>query len=191
MNVFRKPKEKSLSSSKELKDVQMNVFTHAGGLIGRFLGRDLKLRVDGFEVTYGIDAVTGRKTVKDVLVDAESLAPVADVNEKHFERLYLTLSEAERVSRRTKNAVLDVTRFPSIRYRVEREDEDSFHGQLHLRGEEHPVRCDKRLEGPELVITCPVDYTQHGAPQYSHLLGLFSVRPTVEVVTRVPVKLLL
>lgn len=189
LNVFRRPKEKTLSSSKELKDVQMHVYTRAGGLLGRFLGRDLKIRVDGFEVTY--DNNSGRKIVKDVLVDADSLAPVAEVNDKRFERLYLTLSEAERVSRRTKSAILDVARFPVIRYTVDREDESSIDGRLHFRGEEHPLRCDKRVEGPELVVTCPIDYTKHGAHPYRHMLGLFSVKGTVDVVTRIPVKILL
>jgi hypothetical protein len=191
LNVFRKPKEKSLSSSKELKDVQMNVYTRAGGLIGRFLGRDLKIRIDGFEVMYDVDRVTGRKSVRDVVVDADSLSPVADVNENRFERLYLTLTEAERVARRTKNAILDVTRYPTVEYRVDREEEHYFEGQLRMRGIEQPLRCEKKLEGPELIVTCPVDYTKHGALPYKHLLGLLSVKPTVDVVTRIPVKMLL
>lgn len=191
LNVFRKPKEKSLSSSKELKDVQMHVYTRASGLIGRFLGRDLKIRIDGFEVTYVEDAATGRKAVRDVVVDSDSLSPMADVNENRFERLYLTLTEAERVARRTKNAILDVSRYPHVEYRVDHEDEHYFQGQLRMRGIEQPLRCEKKLEGPELVVTCPIDYTQHGALPYKHLLGLFSVKPTVEVVTRIPVKLLL
>lgn len=196
-----KNRDRTLSSSQELGSVQMHVYTKASGPIGRAIGRDLKLRVDQFEYTFEprttplpaeeVGTTSSSKVLKSVTVMADSLVPVADVDDRKFERLLLTLQESEKVSRRTRLAVLDSARFPKITYHVDREDASSLEGRLELRGEQHPVRCTKTVDGPELVVSCLVDYTKHGAPQYGHLVGLFSVNPTVEVVSRVPMTLLL
>lgn len=186
MNFFGK-KERCLSSSKELRDVQMHIYTKPSGIIGRLIGRALKIRVDRFE--YGVESgPDGEKVLRRVTVDTDSLVPVADVDERKFERLLLSLSEVERVGRRMKTVCLDTFHYPQVVFRVEKDSPDSVSGELELRSVKHPLVCTKVVEGPELVVTCPIKYTDWDVPGYTHMFGLLGVRNQVEVVTRVPMK---
>ncbi|RNF27592.1 uncharacterized protein Tco025E_00153 [Trypanosoma conorhini] len=178
--------ERRVTSSKELRDVDMYVYTLPAGLLGRYIGRALRFRVERF--AYDVDPA-GR-SLRRVVVEADSLLPQCEVDRRKFERLLLNFSEVERLSRRVRSYTLDAPRFPRILYEVERETQEHLEGSLQLCGETRPVRCSKALEGPELVVRCPIDTREFNVPRYSILFGLFSVSPHVEVETRVPLKVL-
>ncbi|RNF10286.1 hypothetical protein TraAM80_01629 [Trypanosoma rangeli] len=162
----------------------MYVYTLPAGLLGRYIGRALRFRVERF--AYYLD-LTGR-SLRRVEVEADSLQPQCEVDHRKFERLLLNFLEVERLSKRTCSYTLDAPRFPRIIYNLEQETTDHLEGSLQLRGETHPVRCSKMLEGPELVVRCPIDTREFNVPRYSILFGLFSVSQHVEVETRVPLK---
>lgn len=183
-------KPRTLHSTRELRDVQMHVYTQPAGLIGNLLGRALKIRVDRFSYEYSV-APSGVKQLQRVSADVDSLVPVADVDERKFERLLLSLSEVERVGRRTRSNVLNAPRFPEVHFDVESETDAEIKGTLRLHGESGPVTCKKQVEGSELVVSCKFNYTAFGVPVYKHLFGLLAVAPEVEVVSRVPAKVLL
>ncbi|KAF5221521.1 hypothetical protein ECC02_005408 [Trypanosoma cruzi] len=176
--------ERRVTSSKELRDVEMYVYTLPAGLLGRYIGRALRFRVERF--AYDIDAAS--RSLKRVEVEADSLLPQCEVDRCKFERLLLNFSEVERLSRRVRSYVLDAPRYPRIFYDVEQETKDHIDGSLQLHGETHPVRCSKTMEGPELVVRCPIDSWAFNVPRYSILFGLFSVSQHVEVETRLPLK---
>ncbi|ORC89143.1 uncharacterized protein TM35_000131470 [Trypanosoma theileri] len=178
--------EKRVTNSKELRDVDMYVYTLPAGLLGTFIGRALRFRVGSFAYTVS----TKDRALKSVEVDADSLQPQCEVDRRKFERVGLTASEMERVARRTSSYVLNAASFPRIVYTVEQQSEEDIAGKLQLRGETHPVQCSKVVEGPELIVRCPIDTRLFHVPLYSQLFGLLSVSPHVEVETRVPLKVL-
>ncbi|KEG14458.1 hypothetical protein DQ04_00461120 [Trypanosoma grayi] len=178
--------ERRVTNSKELRDVDMYVYAQPAGLLGRYIGRALRLRVERF--AYVVDA--NHRMLRRVEVDADSLLPQCEVDSGKFERLGLNFSEVERVAIRTRRHVLDAPRYPRIVYSVEQETPEEVVGSLQLHGETHTVRCSKTLEGPELIVRCPINAREFNVPTYTHMFGLFSVSPHVEVETRVPLKVL-
>ncbi|CAJ1026271.1 hypothetical protein Q4I30_004141 [Leishmania utingensis] len=179
--------EKRLLSSSELKDVDMYVYVEPAGLLGRFLGRPLRLKVQKFSFL-----VNRREhELHRVVVEADSLLPQCEVYmPSRFERVPLSFHETERVMRRTRSYVLDTHRYPLITYDVEANTSDAVKGTLSLHGESHAVECSKAVEGAELVVRCPVRLSQFHVPPFKMWLGLFTQADTVEVETRIPAKVL-
>ncbi|KAG5478746.1 hypothetical protein LSCM1_06150 [Leishmania martiniquensis] len=179
--------EKRMSSHNELKDVDMYVYVQPAGLLGRVLGRPLRLRVQQFSFL-----VSRREhTLERIEVGADSLLPQCEVHmPSRLERVPLTFSEVERVMRRTRGSVLDAPRYPLITYDVVANTSDAVRGTLKLHGESHAVECSKAVEGAELVVRCPVRLSQFHVPPYKLWLGLFTQADMVEVETRVPAKVL-
>ncbi|KAH9593448.1 hypothetical protein LSM04_005461 [Trypanosoma melophagium] len=178
--------EKRVTNKKELRDIDMYVYTLPAGLLGTYIGRALRFRVGSFAYTVS----TKDRALKCVEVDADSLQPQCEVDSRKFERVGLTISEMERVSRRTSSYVLNAPSFPRIIYTVQQQTAEEITGSLQLRGETHQVQCSKIVEGPELIVRCPIDTRLFNVPLYSQLFGLLSVSPHVEVETRVPLKVL-
>ncbi|KAK7196038.1 YceI-like domain containing protein [Novymonas esmeraldas] len=179
--------EKRMSSSNELRDVDMYVYVGPAGLLGRFLGRPLRLKVQEF--AFVLDR-RGRE-LQRVEVDAGSLVPQCEVYmPSRLERLPLSLSEMERVMTRTRGAVLNVPRYPHISYTVEVNAPEAVRGALSLRGETHTVECSKTIEEAEVVVRCPVRMSEFHVPPFKLWLGLFTQADTVEVETRIPAKAL-
>lgn len=179
--------EKRMSSSNELRDVDMYVYVQPAGLLGRYLGRPLRFNVQRFSFLVN----RRERQVQQVEVDADSLMPQCEVYlPSRFERVPLNFSEVERLIRRTRNYVLNVPRYPLITYDVASSTEAAVKGTLHLHGESHTVECTKAVEGAELVVRCPVRMSEFNVPPYKLWLGLFSQADTVVVETRVPAKVL-
>lgn len=179
--------EKRMSSSSELRDVDMYVYVQPAGLLGRYLGRPLRFRVERFSFLVN----RRERQVQQVEVDADSLIPQCEVYmPSRFERLPLNYGEVERLMRRTRGVVLNVPRYPLITFDVAANSEASVRGTLHLHGESHPIECTKAVEGAELVVRCPVKMSQFNMTPYKLWMGLFSEADTVEVETRVPAKAL-
>ncbi|KPA83846.1 putative mitochondrial hypothetical protein [Leptomonas pyrrhocoris] len=179
--------EKRMSSSNELRDVDMYVYVLPAGLLGRYLGRPLRFRVDRFSFLVN----RRERQLQQVVVEADSLMPQCEVHmPSRFERLPLTFSEVERLIRRTRSYVLNVSRYPLITFDVAANTEDSVQGALHLHGESHPIQCTKAVEGAELVVRCPVKMSEFHVPPFKLWMGLFSEADTVEVETRMPAKVL-
>ncbi|KAL7708968.1 hypothetical protein N2W54_004207 [Lotmaria passim] len=179
--------EKRMSSSSELRDVDMYVYVQPAGLLGRYLGRPLRFKVQRFSFLVN----RRERMLQQVEVDADSLVPQCEVYmPSRFERLPLNYSEVERLIRRTRNYVLNVPRYPLITYDVSENTEASVRGTLNLHGESHAVECIKVVEGAELVVRCPVKMSEFHVPPFKLWMGLFTQADTVEVETRVPAKVL-
>ncbi|GET88804.1 hypothetical protein, conserved [Leishmania tarentolae] len=178
---------KRMSSSSELKDVDMYVYVEPAGLLGRFLGRPLRLKVQQFSFLVN----RRERALQSVEVNADSLFPQCEVYmPSRFERVPLNFSEVERVMQRTRNYVLNAPRYPLITYEVEADTSDAVKGTLSLHGVSHTVECNKAVEGAELVVRCPVRLSQFHVPPFKMWLGLFTQADTVEVETRIPAKVL-
>lgn len=176
-----------MTSSDELKDIDMNVYVQPGGILGGLLGRPLRFRVEEFAY------IVSRRdhTLRRVEVEANSLSPKSEVYmPSRFERVPLRFSEVERILRRTRSHVLNVSRYPSIDFDVQRETPTAVEGVLHLHGESHMIQCKKTVEGAELVVRCPVSLSHFGILPYKLWLGLFSQGDEVEIETRIPSKAL-
>jgi hypothetical protein len=169
-------------SSKELKQCQLNVYTQPAGLIGSLIGRALKFEASSFRFF-----IRDRKTPQllSVEVDASSLEPTTEVNERKMDRVALLDHEVYKLHHRVRD-LLSMREFPLIRFVVTKEDSESLEGDLTLRDQTRPIRCLKKVEGVELVTTCMVKYTDFGVPVYQHLFGAFRVHDVVEVESRVP-----
>lgn len=179
--------DRRLSSERELAAVNMYVYTQPAGLLGRLVGRALRLRVERFLVDLDKD-----RALPVVEVDAESLQPQCEVYPtSKFERVPLSYNEVERVQRRTRGYTLDVPRYPTITFETTASTESSVEGALCLHGQTHPIRCTKAVEGAEVVVRCPISLAAFNVPRYSLWLGLLSVADTVEVETRIPSKIIL
>ncbi|KAG5501315.1 hypothetical protein JIQ42_06316 [Leishmania sp. Namibia] len=179
--------EKRMSSNSELKDVDMYVYVQPAGLLGRLLGRPLRLKVQQFSFLVN----RRERELQRVEVDADSLLPQCEVHmPSRQERVPLSFSEVERVMRRTRGFVLNAPRYPLIVYDVETNTSDAVKGTLNLHGESHAVECSKAVEGAQLVVRCPVRLSQFHVPPYKMWLGLFTQADTVEVEARVPAKVL-
>ncbi|KAG5504461.1 hypothetical protein JKF63_04913 [Porcisia hertigi] len=179
--------ERSMSSSSELKDVDMYVYVEPAGFFGRFIGRPLRLKVQRFSFLVN----QRERALQRVEVDADSLLPQCEVYmPSRFERVPLSFGEMERVMRRTRSYVLDAPRYPLITYDVESNTSDAVKGTLRLRGESRAVECSKQVEGAELVVRCPVRMSEFHVPPYKLWLGLFTQADTVEVETHIPAKAL-
>lgn len=179
--------DKRMSSSSELRDVDMYVYVQPAGLLGRYLGRPLRFRVERFSFLVN----RRERQVQQVEVDADSLMPQCEVYmPSRFERVPLNYSEVERLIRRTRGYVLNVPRYPLITFDVTANTEANVAGTLNLHGESHTVECTKAVEGAELVVRCPVKMSQFNVPPFKLWMGLFSEADTVEVETRVPAKVL-
>ncbi|KAG5478550.1 hypothetical protein LSCM4_04783 [Leishmania orientalis] len=179
--------EQRMSSNSELKDVDMYVYVQPAGLLGRLLGRPLRLKVQQFSFLVN----RRERELQRVEVDADSLLPQCEVHmPSRLERVPLSFSEVERVMRRTRSFVLNAPRYPLIVYDVETNTSDTVKGTLNLHGESHTVECSKAVEGAQLVVRCPVRLSQFHVPPYKMWLGLFTQADTVEVETRVPAKVL-
>lgn len=180
--------ERVLQSKTDLRDVDMFVYTHPTGILGRLIGRALRLRVQSFSWT-----IRRRdRSLRQVCVQTESLVPqceVLDDNRKQ-ERIALTSSESGRVLRRVRNAVLHTARYPEASFDVTQDSVDRVEGTLHLHGESHAIVCTKHVEAGELLVRCPVRMSQFHITPYRLWLGLFSVADTVEVETRIPAHVL-
>lgn len=206
---------KKLRSDRELAQVRMHVITQPAGLLGRFFGRCLRLRVDQFSYTVG----PGNR-LQQVDVEADSLVPDCEVRRvpvpesqrmqiittdssvhsskadleaaaamaasRFEERVPLTISESSKLVRRARGYVLDVPRYPYVQFDVEAEDPAGITGTLHLHGESHQIKCHKAVEGTELAVRCPVSLKQFGIVPFTLWVGLFGVADTVLVETRVP-----
>ncbi|EPY32859.1 hypothetical protein AGDE_08475 [Angomonas deanei] len=161
-----------LHSSRELKQVDMYVYTNPGGLLGRLMGRALRFSVKDFSFY-----MRQKGELQRVVVAADSLVPQCEVfQDTRQERTRLGYQEAERLTRRTTRFTLDAARYPTIEFQVDKEKHDSkpphrkrrvvrvgmpwrscrpWSGTLSLRGESHPIQCSRVVDGAEMIIDCP------------------------------------
>ncbi|CAD2220776.1 hypothetical protein AGDE_07837 [Angomonas deanei] len=193
-----------LHSSRELKQVDMYVYTNPGGLLGRLMGRALRFSVKDFSFY-----MRQKGELQRVVVAADSLVPQCEVfQDTRQERTRLGYQEAERLTRRTTKFTLEAARYPTIEFQVDKEktrqqtappkkkssasgnaveELPPVVGTLSLRGESHPIRCSRVVDGAEMIIDCPLSLSRFNIPKYKLWLGLFTVGDEVTVQTRVPV----
>lgn len=203
--------DRTVSSRRELKDVDMFIYTDPAGLLGRILGRCLRFRVSDFSFVVDRRQPT---VLRRVEVDADSIRGECEVyapsrNRRHarfsstgssgadgaadstrFERLPLTYSEIERLRRRVRGSVLNVPRYPLIEFEVASETPSAIEGVLSLHGESKNIKCSRQVEGGQLVVQCPISLKDFHIIPYSLWFGLFSVADKVIVETRVPASVL-
>ena len=175
------------SSAVELSSAEMFVFVKAAGLIGRFLGRDTKMRVDKFFVDYYKPQGAGTPAeLLAVRCASNSLLALSEVDANRFDRSPLTFEECVKMDRRTRSFVLDAERHPEILYTVESETNTEINGMLNIRGHAAPLKCTKNRNEAELVVECGIKLSEMMVPNYGILGGLLRVDDNVTVQMRVP-----
>ena len=176
-----------VSSAVELSPVEMYVFVKAAGLIGRLVGRDIKMKVDKFFFDYCRPQGSGGPAqLLGVRCASNSLLSLSEVDGNRFDRVPLTFEECVKIDRRTRTFVLDSERFPEIHYIVHSETPEAIEGSLNVRGAVAPVRCSKLRNEAELVVECGVKLSDLKLPSYGILGGLLRVHDDVAVQVRVP-----
>lgn len=178
------------TSNDLLQDVQFFVFTKANGLLGRFIGRNLKLRVDRFVMDYYRESGTNEVRISKVVCPSNSVLAMTEVDNNKFDRVPLTYAECMKVDRRVDKIFLESAKYPTIVYEVQSENNRELVGTLSCHGSAQLVKCTKDDQGPELVITCPVIQSQFGITPFSALFSLIGIEDKVELQIRVPTKLL-
>lgn len=116
-------------------------------------------------------------------------------------RLALTFAEIQKVRRRTfSSSLLDIDRFPQILFEVTSENASSITGDLYLRGLTQTVQCEKYHYAPPsptgatedglLRVRCPIKIEDYQMTKPALWLGVFTVKPIVEIEVRIPKTLL-
>ena len=173
------------------QDVQFFVFTKASGLLGRMIGRNLKLRVDRFVIDYSREpSASNEVRIGKVICPANSILAMSEVDNNKFDRIPLTYAECVKVDRRVDHQFLESSKYPTIVYEVQSENRHELVGTLSCHGSAQLVKCTKEDQGAELVVTCPIIQSQFGITPFSALFGLIAIEDKVELQIRVPSKLL-
>lgn len=192
----------SASSAGELRDVHVYIYTKATGLLGRMMGRNLKLEANRFhfnwnwttrpnEPQWGEDAGKKVRALQSVVIESDSMSAISDVNEYELERDMLTTPEREKVETRMKSVKgLDTKQFPTIQFDVQHESANAMEGMMHIKGKSHPVHCTKEYTLDNLMyVRCPVDRTKFDVETPTAFLSLLSVGNMIDVVAQVPMPL--
>jgi len=161
---------------------QCHVLTKCEGLLASF-GHDLELAVTRFDIRVDPDA---RRA--DASFDAASLR----VQRGFKSGVEHQLSDADRraIEDTARRDVLEVTRYPEIRFRSTRvtDVEGGFDvvGKLLLHGKERDVAVSLRRDGDRYVASVPLRQEDFGIRPYSNFFGGLKVKPDVVVRLSMP-----
>jgi len=156
---------------------QCHVLTYCEGLLASF-GHDLELGVTRFDIRVDPDA---RRA--DASFDAASLR----VQRAFKSGVEHTLSDADRraIEDTARRDVLEVTRYPEIRFRSTRvaDVEGGFDvvGKLMLHGKERDVAVLLRRDGDRYVASVPLRQEDFAIKPYSAFFGGLKVKSDVVV----------
>ena len=161
---------------------QCHVLTYCEGLLASF-GHDLELAVTRFDIRIDPDA---RRA--DASFDAASLR----VQRGFKSGVEHQLSDADRraIEDTARRDVLEVTRYPEIRFRSTRvtDVEGGFDvvGKLLLHGKERDVLVRLRREGDRFVASVPLRLEDYGIKPYSTFFGGLKVQSEVVIRLSLP-----
>lgn len=199
-----------------LQGITFYAYAFPGGLLGRFIGRCIRLRVSRYACVVGRDrpallaaASSSTATASDggssssstsvlpmlsglkrVEVDPSGLEPDCEVHQNATmqPRLAFTFAETHKIRQRLDSTVLDTARFPQVLYEIHEESETEVRGDLYLRGFTHPLQCRKEVKLNEgvLSVSCDVRLSDYDVPLPSLWMGLFTVKPLMKVEAAIP-----
>ena len=161
---------------------QCHVLTYCEGLLASF-GHDLELAVTRFDIRVDPDA---RRA--DASFDAASLR----VQRAFKSGVEQRVSDADRraIEDNARRDVLDVTRYPEIRFRSTRvtdvEGGVDVAGKLMLHGKERDVQVRLRRDGDRYVASLPLRQEDFGIKPYATFFGGLKVKSEVVVRLSVP-----
>ena len=156
---------------------QCHVLTYCEGLLASF-GHDLELAVTRFDIRVDPDA---RRA--DASFDAASLRVQRGFKNGVEHRL--SDADCRAIEDAARRDVLEVTRYPEIRFRSTRvtDVEGGFDvvGKLLLHGKERDVAVSLRRDGDRYVASVPLRQEDFGIQPYSAFFGGLKVKPDVVV----------
>ena len=157
---------------------QIFVYTFKEGMLSA-LAHDLKLKVGRFELDTEGGAVTAT-------FDATTLAvacPRKDGQDNPGGLPQLTYGEIEKNAR---NDVLEVSRYPSIRFRSTAVTDTEVEGELTLHGNTRAVHGVRKDDAQSRVAEFRFDQRDFGIKPYSAMFGTLKIKPEVVVEVRLP-----
>ena len=161
---------------------QCHVLTHCEGLLATF-GHDLEFAVTRFDIRVDPDA---RRA--DASFDAASLR----VQRAFKSGVEQRVSDADRraIEDNARRDVLDVTRYPEIRFRSTRvtdvEGGVDVAGKLMLHGKERDVQVRLRRDGDRYVASVSLRQEDFGIRPYTAFFGGLKVKSNVVVQLSAP-----
>jgi polyisoprenoid-binding protein YceI len=161
-----------------------HVLTFRDGLLARF-GHDLELAVTRFDFRVNETA----RTV-DASFDAASLRVVGALRDGAELAGALSDSDRRTIEDDVRRVVLEVGKYPEIRFRSTRAVDvaDGFDvtGRLALHGVEREVTIPLRRAGERYEADVTIHHPDFGIAPYSAMLGALRVKPDVIVRLSVP-----
>ncbi len=158
--------------------VDVRVFVYREGLLSA-AGHDLELSAR--TATVQLDLEAQRVTVEIAAGSLEVLHAVA--NGQPAPSLLSTSDRAE-IQKNLSRSVLEVSRFPTIRYEG-RIDGDRLAGRLELHGSIQPRDLAFTREGNRIQLEAELDQRDFGIRPFRALLGALKVQARVRVQVRV------
>ncbi len=145
--------------------MRVEVMTFKEGLLSR-AAHDLKLRVEA-RVEGGV-----------AVIDPAALRVVCAMKRGKEAPRALSDKDKRSIEESMRDTVLEVRRFPEIRFEASEQDGDRVRGTLKLHGVEKPVTLSFRGG----VAKVRLDQRQFGITPYSAMMGALKVQAGVEVV---------
>jgi polyisoprenoid-binding protein YceI len=168
----------------DASSAQCVVFTFKEGLLSP-VAHDLKIRVTKFVID--ADEATRKITAQ---FDAASLRVVCAMNDGKEVRGSLTTANKREIEGNIVREVLDVPRYPAIRFVSTGVEEEggayAVKGKLALHGHERQVRVQVREDAGHYIAEARIHQPDFGIRPYTALFGALKVRPEVLVRIVVP-----
>jgi hypothetical protein len=158
----------------DASSVEVLVFTFKEGLLSA-AAHDLKLKVGRLSVEVEGTAVQAELEAGSLRV----VSPMKDGRENEGAIPRMLYGEIEK---NTSTGVLDVARYPTIRFVSSAISQTEVIGQLTLHGQSHEVRGKRTGNSAEFSF----DQRDFGIKPFSAMLGALKVKPVVTVRVTVP-----
>jgi YceI-like domain len=167
--------------------VECQVFTYKDGALSS-LAHDLELKVT--RLTLELDDVQPSKLLARLAAD--SLVVLHALKDGR-PTAQLSAADRRKIEKTVVSDVLDVRRYPEIRYEATitpagAAASDDFHlvGELTLQGRRRPLPLRARRQADRIVVETSLHQPDFGIQPYSALLGALRLRPDVKVRISLP-----
>ena len=168
----------------DASNAECHVYTYKEGVLSA-IAHDLKIRVSAFriEVADGEGGIQGE-------FDAASLSVVCAMNGTREAHSSLSESDKRKIERNIRKDVLNISRFPFIRFRATEVREavtgPIVSGELELRGRRRSVEAFGVEQDGRLVFSVSLNQPDFGIQPYRAMMGTLRIQPRVKVHLSVP-----
>ena len=168
----------------DASNAECHVYTYKEGVLSA-IAHDLKIRVS----TFRIDVSEGEGDIQGEF-DAASLSVVCAMNGTRELHGSLSDSDKRKIERNIRKDVLNVRRFPLIRFRAN-DVRDAVtgpivSGELELHGRRRSVEAFGIEQDGRLVFSVTLNQPDFGIQPYRAMMGTLRIQPRVKVHLSVP-----